>query len=212
VNSDLDALAHMLTRYISSVNARALVLRALRDHGLSAAQVTRRDLKRCSGALRQGIELFVAPDHRDDALRELAAFYGTGGESLGSDQFSIAIRSEADVSAARSEARRLCTRAGADAFTMQKVTTIVSELARNIVLYAQTGTIDIRPAGTNGRRFSITAVDAGPGIPNLDLILSGQYKSKTGLGRGLTGVKRLADRFDISTGNAGTRVVAEVSL
>lgn len=211
MNSDLDALAQMLARYISSVNARALVLRALRDHGLSAAQVTRRDLKKCNGALRQGIELFVTPEHRDHALRELAAFYGTG-EPLGSDHFSIAIRSEADVGAARSEARRLCTRAGADAFTMQKVTTIVSELARNIVLYAQTGTIDIRPTGANGRRFSITAIDAGPGIPNLDQILSGQYKSKTGLGRGLTGVKRLADRFDVSTGHAGTRVVAEVSL
>jgi serine/threonine-protein kinase RsbT len=42
--------------------------------------------------------------------------------------------------------------------------------------------------------------------------MSGRYKSKTGLGRGLLGTKRLADRFEISTGKHGTRVVVEVAV
>jgi serine/threonine-protein kinase RsbT len=40
--------------------------------------------------------------------------------------------------------------------------------------------------------------------------MSGRYRSKTGLGRGLLGTKRLADNFDIATGATGTRIVVEV--
>jgi serine/threonine-protein kinase RsbT len=95
---------------------------------------------------------------------------------------------------------------------MQKVATIVSELARNMVLYAGGGIVEI--ASTNGqpKRVVVTGTDQGPGIPNLSEVLSGRYKSRTGLGRGLLGTKRLSDRFDVSTGNDGTRVIAEVAV
>ena len=43
-------------------------------------------------------------------------------------------------------------------------------------------------------------------------VLSGRYRSATGLGRGLLGVKRLADRFNIRTSKSGTHVEAEVNL
>jgi serine/threonine-protein kinase RsbT len=210
LSSDLDGLTGVLTRYISAVNARALVGRALREHGVSSASVTRSDLRKCTATLRQGIDLFVTPAQRETALRDLSRFFGT--ESLGSATSSIPIHTEADVGTARSEARRLCDAAGTDPFTMQKIATIVSELARNIVLYAETGTIEMGPVQGNGRRLRIRAVDKGPGIPNLDHILAGRYKSRTGLGRGLAGTKRLADRFDIQTGSAGTDVTVEVAL
>jgi len=42
--------------------------------------------------------------------------------------------------------------------------------------------------------------------------MSGKYRSTTGLGRGLLGVKRLADRFTIKTGKGGTSIEAEVLL
>jgi serine/threonine-protein kinase RsbT len=210
VSSDVDALTDILTRYISGVNARALVSRALRENGLSTISATRQDLRKCGSTLRKGIELFVPSNHREGALRELSKFYGH--DSIPVESGIIAIRTEADVGTARSEARRMCDRAGTDGFTMQKITTIVSELARNIVLYAQKGTIEMRPAKGRERTILIRAVDQGPGIPNLDHILSGAYKSKTGLGRGLAGTKRLADRFDIVTGAQGTEVSVEVAL
>jgi serine/threonine-protein kinase RsbT len=210
VNVDLDTLTALLTRYVSAVNARALVVRALREHGLSATRPSAQDLLKCSATIRKGIELFVVPGRRETALQDLAKFYGT--TSPPSESCSIAIRAESDVGIARSEARKLCDRMGADGFTMQKITTIVSELARNIVLYANRGTIEMRTTEGNARRMVIRAVDEGPGIPNLDHILSGSYKSKTGLGRGLAGTKRLADSFDVSTGRAGTSVVVEVAL
>lgn len=208
--SVIDGLTDILTRYISAVNARALVLRTLGNHGISTARATRHDLKKCGATLRQGIELFVPSGQRELALSDLASFLGDA--SIPPAPCTIPIRTEADVGTARSEARRLCAKAGSDAFTMQKVTTIVSELARNIVLYAQSGTIEMRPAPGNGRRIAIHAVDHGPGIPNLEEVLSGQYKSRTGLGRGLAGTKRLADRFDISTGKTGTAIAVEVQL
>jgi serine/threonine-protein kinase RsbT len=43
-------------------------------------------------------------------------------------------------------------------------------------------------------------------------VLSGEYRSKTGLGRGLLGTKRLADTFDIATSPNGTHILAEVRL
>jgi serine/threonine-protein kinase RsbT len=124
----------------------------------------------------------------------------------------VKIFSENDISVVRNEARRICEEVGAGSYTVQKVTTIVSELARNIVSYATSGTLEIVPITEQGRRIILRAADTGPGIPNLELVLSGRYRSKTGLGRGLLGTKRLADHFDVSTGSGGTLVVAEVLL
>jgi serine/threonine-protein kinase RsbT len=58
----------------------------------------------------------------------------------------------------------------------------------------------------------VRATDQGPGIPNLNEVLSGRYRSKTGLGKGLIGVKRLATRFTIHTDASGTHIEAEVRL
>jgi serine/threonine-protein kinase RsbT len=96
---------------------------------------------------------------------------------------------------------------------MQKVTTIVSELARNIVLYAQRGNIEIGFNHLERKgQIVVTAVDNGPGIPNLNQIMGGQYQSRTGLGKGILGTKRLADSFHISTSNQGTSITAAVTL
>lgn len=210
MSNDIDALTEVLNRYISPVNARALVSRALRASGLSTAAGTRRELRKCDATIRNGIQLFVSSAQREQALRDLAQFYD--GESLKVEKASVKIRTEADIGTARSVVRRLCDQIGTDPFTMQKVTTIVSELARNIVLYAQTGTIDMKPSGTNGRTVVIQAVDQGKGIQNLEQIMSGNYKSKTGLGRGLAGTKRISDKFDLTTGDTGTTIVVEVKL
>jgi serine/threonine-protein kinase RsbT len=43
-------------------------------------------------------------------------------------------------------------------------------------------------------------------------VMSGEYRSKTGLGRGIIGTKRLADSFDIATSSKGTQILAEVRL
>ena len=46
------------------------------------------------------------------------------------------------------------------------------------------------------QRLEVTVSDSGPGIPNLDEILEGRYKSETGLGMGIIGTRRLMDEFE----------------
>src|SRR4029453_10975054 len=48
--------------------------------------------------------------------------------------------------------------------------------------------------------------DSGGGISNLDEVLSGRYRSTTGLGVGLVGARRLMDRFQIDSGGHGTTI------
>ena len=45
----------------------------------------------------------------------------------------------------------------------------------------------------------ITLRDSGKGIPNLDEIMGGKYVSKTGMGLGMIGAKRLMDHFQVET-------------
>ena len=72
--------------------------------------------------------------------------------------------------------------------------------------YAGGGRINIRPFVVPKRGIHITAVDDGPGIPNLEHVLSGSYQSKTGMGLGLLACKRLMDEFEIETNSSGTRI------
>lgn len=125
---------------------------------------------------------------------------------------SVAIEREDDVVKARQKGRELAAALGFSSTDQTLIATAISELARNIVSYAKRGTLEIVPITGQGKRIILRASDSGPGIPNLELVLSGRYRSKTGLGRGLLGTKRLADHFDVATGAAGTLIVAEVLL
>ena len=127
---------------------------------------------------------------------------------------ALDIRTEADASHARLMARALCEELGGTGFVVQKVATGVSELARNQLMYAGGGTLTLRAQLVPHRRVKVLAVDSGKGIApaQLELILSGGYRSKTGMGMGLLGVKRLADHFDVQSGPLGTRVEFEVCL
>lgn len=121
---------------------------------------------------------------------------------------TIEINAEYDIVNARGECRDLCAEVGFATLDQVKIATAVSELARNIVQYAGTGSIRLAAVGGVRRGIEIEAVDNGPGIPDIDLVLSGSYRSRTGMGMGLLGTKRIMDSFDVSSGPAGTRVVA----
>jgi serine/threonine-protein kinase RsbT len=206
---ELDEIVALLERYLSPLNVQALLGRALRERNLSPDQFRRGDIRKINPNLQRGLGLFLSGTERMQALRELQELFQRATPRSG--PYRLSIVSEDDISTARNEARRLCEEASAKGFTVQKISTIVSELARNIVSYAGEGTLEIHML-EEPNRVLIKAVDSGPGIPNLALVLSGQYRSRTGLGRGLLGTKRLADKFDIVTGSSGTAVTAEVTL
>jgi hypothetical protein len=58
----------------------------------------------------------------------------------------------------------------------------------------------------------ISVTDKGRGIPNLQEISDGQYVSKTGVGMGLIGTKRLLEHFHIVASEKGTQVECGKSL
>lgn len=207
---DVEAIVAILERYISPLNARSMVTTSLHERNLSAHNLARGDLCKLSAPLQRRIRLFLTGRECENAVRDIRDFCQKDSPRAAARY--VKISSEGDVSAARVEARRLCEELGAKSYTTQKVTTIVSELTRNIVSYAGEGRMEIVPMKFPLLRIVLRAIDEGPGIPHLSDVLSNNYKSKTGLGRGLSGIRRLADRFDISTGLGGTRVVAEVVI
>lgn len=131
--------------------------------------------------------------------------HASNSESEPPDDCVIPIRGESDMNHARMLARETCKLVALRGYQAQKVVTAVSELARNIARYAGAGQIRFR-VDTNAEYVIVVAEDDGPGISNLDEILSGNYRSRTGLGRGLLGSRDLADHFDIHTSPNGTIV------
>ena len=81
-----------------------------------------------------------------------------------------------------------------------RLATAASELARNIYMYAKQGSVTLRLVDEASHyRFEVNADDNGPGISNLDVIMSGTYRSRTGLGRGIVGTKALLDELKVDT-------------
>lgn len=207
---ELREVLALLERYVSPLNVKAMVDRALRERNIAPERFTRADIRKINPNLQRALGLFLTGIERAQAQRELSELCERSSPPSG--PYRTVLASEADISSARNEARRICEEAGAKTFVVQKVSTIVSELARNIVSYAGEGSLELALLENGTRRISVRAVDSGPGIPNLEEILAGHYRSRTGLGRGLIGTRRLSDRFDIQTGPSGTSVSLEVHL
>lgn len=204
-------LVSILQRYLSPVTSEMLMRRALHEANLTAEQLSLEHVPTLSPHLERGIRLFVSGERQQplrNELRQVAA--GTG--RMAPPPRAVPIRIEADISEARLAARDVCTALGARSLSVHKVATIVSELARNIVSYTPGGVLELAVLEMLPPRLQIRAVDSGGGIVDLRTIMGGTYKSKTGLGKGLLGVKRLSDSFDIETGTGGTRVEVAVSL
>jgi serine/threonine-protein kinase RsbT len=110
------------------------------------------------------------------------------------------IRSDLDIVIARTLARDTAKSLGFGPIDQARIATAVSELARNIFLYAGTGSVTVRDVQHNARRgIEIVCEDNGPGIPDLTVALQDGYSTSRGMGMGLPGAKRLMDDFDIQT-------------
>lgn len=114
------------------------------------------------------------------------------------------ISSVGDIVAARTLGRDLANELGFSVSQTTLIATAISELARNILLYASTGEIILRAAGDSC--MVIIARDTGPGIPNVQAAMQPGYSTSGGLGLGLAGVRRIADTFEIQSGPEGTMI------
>lgn len=118
----------------------------------------------------------------------------------------LALRSDHDVVQARQRARDVAAALGLDKQDQIRMATATSEIARNAFRYAQNGEVTFSISLDAPQRLDVTVSDSGGGIPHLQQILDGRYKSETGLGMGILGTRRLMDEFSIETGAQGTTI------
>ncbi|HEY7509766.1 MAG TPA: histidine kinase dimerization/phospho-acceptor domain-containing protein, partial [Vicinamibacteria bacterium] len=121
---------------------------------------------------------------------------------------AVELRREQDVVLARQRARQIGRLLGLDAQDQVRIATAVSEVARNAVRYAGQGTVEFSlDAAAAPPALVVRVTDQGPGIRNLEDVLSGRYRSSTGLGLGLVGGRRLMDDLQVrSSPGQGTEV------
>ena len=125
---------------------------------------------------------------------------GTSAPVMSGNEIVISIKSDVDVVIARQEGRRLATDLGFNAGDVTLIATAISEVARNIVNYADHGEIVLSIVEeSNKKGISIIARDNGPGIPDIALAMQDGYSTSKGLGLGLPGSKRIVDEFEITS-------------
>jgi anti-sigma regulatory factor (Ser/Thr protein kinase) len=123
-------------------------------------------------------------------------------------EIRIPIQTDADVVTARKQGRELAAQAGFSATELTIIATAISEIARNIVMFAERGEVLVSLVGEDSRQgVTVVARDAGPGIPDLKQALRDGYSGYGGMGLGLPGARRLMDEFAItSEADKGTTV------
>src|SRR5690606_40833115 len=109
---------------------------------------------------------------------------------------------------ARAAGRAAAEQLGFDVAATVAITTAVSEIARNIVQYARSGTISIRAVAEPDRTgIIIVARDRGPGIPDVTLAMQDGFSTSGGVGLALPGARRLMHEVEIHS-RAGRGTVA----
>ncbi|MCX6071810.1 MAG: response regulator [Chloroflexi bacterium] len=112
----------------------------------------------------------------------------------------VEIRYEQDVVYARQRARLIAELLGFDRNDQTRISTAVSEIARNAYQYAAGGQVEFLVEGRMPPHLiAVTVRDRGPGIQDIDAILEGRFTSRTGMGLGILGARRLMDHFHIET-------------
>ena len=122
----------------------------------------------------------------------------------------IDIKKEWDIVGARQMGRRTAKEIGFGTVEQARIATAISELAINIYLYSEKGTICLEFIIKDGEKgIQIIANDQGPGIKDVHKVLEDGFTTSGGLGAGLPGVKRLMAEFTITSDDRkGTKVIA----
>lgn len=112
----------------------------------------------------------------------------------------ISIDYEKDIVVARQKAREVSKILEFGIVDQTRIITAVSELARNIFLYAQKGTVKFQEV-LEGRKhgLQISFIDDGPGIEDVEFAMKGGYSKGRSMGLGMSGSKRLMDEFYVTS-------------
>ena len=118
---------------------------------------------------------------------------------------TVQIERDEHVVSARQRARQVAAALGFDAQQQTRIATAVSEIARNVARYAGRGSVEFA-LQVERQELVIVVRDSGRGIPHLQAVLDGTYRSDSGMGIGIVGARRMMDDFAIESTAAGTTV------
>jgi serine/threonine-protein kinase RsbT len=218
-----------LKPYFSTPIAKALIGLSARRAKVGPDELTFESVPGVVDALERALPAYIADHARRgecvQGLRRLLALAAPGeagaarqppaAAAVETPRAStvISIRTADDVSNACEVGRDIARRVGFSHVDQTKIATAISELARNILLYAETGEVHVASVGAPRRGIEVTAVDRGPGIADVAAVMRQGYRSRTGMGMGLKGAKRLTDFFDVSSApGIGTKVTVRKFL
>jgi len=112
----------------------------------------------------------------------------------------IAIAGPQDIVKARGSVRALAAQLDLGVADQTRLATAVSELARNVIQYAGSGTCTLSDCSDDDYiRIRVIVEDHGPGIPSIDMAMKDGFSTSNGLGAGLPGTRRLMDSFSIES-------------
>jgi signal transduction histidine kinase len=117
----------------------------------------------------------------------------------------VDLRTEDDVVRAHQTTRTIAAQLGFSTFEQTRIATAMSEIARNALTYAASGSVTLG-LDDDHQALLIVVIDRGQGITDIAATLAGERRSSNGLGVGIPGAKRLMDTFAIESSSSGTRV------
>lgn len=199
------AVLQELCRYLSAPNSLAILSASATAAGVRRERLAPRHLPAIVAQVQASFGFFgIAEERRAECVSQLRMLAGAPTDATVS---SIAIRQEADVVRARLAGKALCRELAFSETGTSKVVAAISELARNVYKHAGKGSIDVRRVEGEPAGIEVVAVDGGPGIANVDVLLRPTIRPRIGAGAGLRGVRDAMDFFDVvSSAEAGTIV------
>ena len=115
-------------------------------------------------------------------------------------QERVIISGDQDIVTARTRAKDLARGLGFSRTDQTVIAAAVSEVARNIVVYAGAGEVVLRAEHDRGR-WALVAVasDEGPGIADVAQAMTDGFSTAGSLGVGLPGARRLMDDLQVDS-------------
>jgi serine/threonine-protein kinase RsbT len=211
-----DKVLTTLKAFLNEIVAKSLVSLSITTANVDMDAMESGDHHRLFRELKKSVRICLQnPTAQNECIHSLSKILcpKNGKTPQYNKRAEVPIVTESDIVTARSLGRDMCKEIGFSPTDQIKLATAVSELARNIVQYGGRGKIVLATLNGTKPGLEVCAYDEGPRMENVDFVLSGQYRSKIGIGRALAETKNLVDDLDIrSDSNKGTEVTARKYL
>src|SRR5438034_6624981 len=114
------------------------------------------------------------------------------------DDLRCLIAADTDVVQARQTGRELAAEVGFSAGDQTVIAAAISEIARNILMYAKRGEVRFTKVVDGTRQgLIVVAEDDGPGIRDVSRAMQDGYSTSGGLGLGLPGARPLMGEVEV---------------